>query len=74
MNFLTLLNKLEKYENSDESLQDIDVSANKIKGISFLIFKNGEGKVIDSIILKDHNYDPKSPCVSDDVDRRVCLK
>lgn len=32
-------------------LNDFEISANKINGKSFLIFKNNDGKIIECIIL-----------------------
>ncbi len=34
---------------------DMDVSANKINGRSFLVFKNRDGVVVDCIMLHDDN-------------------
>ena len=42
-------------------LLDMEVSANKIYGKSFLIFKNKNGKVIECMVLSDEvvNYGKK---------------
>ena len=58
MNFMILLKRLEKYT-SDNDLQNLNVTANKINGISFLLIKDCDGKVEDCIILEDGRFAPK---------------
>ena len=55
MNFMELLKKLEKYT-SDNDLQNLQVTGNKINGISFLLIKDSDGKVENCIILEDSRF------------------
>ena len=58
MKFMKLLETLEKYSYSEGDLDDLEITANKIGHVSFLLIKDTaqRDKVIDCIILKDHRH------------------
>ena len=71
MNYETFQNRLENLKRRyGHHLIDMDVSANKIRGVSFLILKNKDGKIVDCIILSDErkkndeiSYEPNEDCI-----------
>ncbi len=56
--FTELLSRLENFT-IPCNLQDCDVTANKIKGISFLLIKDVNGTVVECIILSDERNHEK---------------
>lgn len=71
MNYKTFKNRLENLETRyGHHIIDMDVSANKISGVSCLNFKNKDGKIVDCIILSDErkkndeiSYEPNEDCI-----------
>lgn len=57
MKYLELLSRLENITHPTGDLQDCEITANSINGISFLIIKDGEGRVFDCIILQDKHFE-----------------
>lgn len=56
MKFMKLLKILEEYKYSEGDLEDLEIIANNIQNVSFLIIKDvKKQKIIDCIILRDKN-------------------
>ena len=63
MKYLDLIQKLDELTIKDSNLEDCEITANKIRGISFLIIKNDKGKVVECIILNDKRFEaPQCYC------------
>ena len=57
MKYLDLIQKLDELTIKDSDLEDCEVTANRIKNISFLLIKNENGKVVECIILTDRRFE-----------------
>ena len=63
MRYLELIQRLDELKIKDCDLEDCEITANRIKNISFLIIKNKEGKVVECIILSDRRFEaPQCYC------------
>lgn len=62
MKYLEVMKKLEKLTCSECDLEDVEITSNKINGVSVLICKTDKGKVFDCIVLSDEKYTKITNC------------